>query len=245
MELTGGSTVYGLALGVLTLDTRFPRALGDVGNAATWPFPVAYRIVDGAYPERLAQTETDPDLLESFIDGVRDLERHGVRAIITSCGFLAAHQPALTAAATVPVFASPLLQVPIAARCIRSDQQVGILTARAVLTEQHFRGAGWRSTDISTVQAAPPADSEFVRTFVGNRAQVDINVVDREVEELAARLMEQHPGVGAIVLECANFSPFSPTVRRVTGLPVFDLYTLGIHAYLATTGPTFEAVPGR
>jgi hypothetical protein len=26
-------------LGILMLDTRFPRILGDVGNAQTWPFP--------------------------------------------------------------------------------------------------------------------------------------------------------------------------------------------------------------
>jgi hypothetical protein len=240
MELTGGSTVYGLALGVLTLDTRFPRALGDVGNAATWPFPVSYRIVDGALPERMAQAEPDPEMLSPFIDGVRDLERDGVRAIITSCGFLAAHQRELAAAAAVPVFSSPLLQVPMAAGCIRPDQKVGILTARAVLTERHFHGAGWRSTDVSIVQLAPPEDGEFVKTFVGNRPFVDTADIDREVRDLAQRLVDEHPDVGAVVLECANFSPFSPTVRRVTGLPVFDLYTLGMHAYLATTGPTFH-----
>ena len=240
VELAGGSTVYGLALGVLTLDTRFPRALGDVGNAATWPFPVAYHIVEGAIPERMAQPEPDPELLSPFLDGVRALERAGVRAIITSCGFLAAHQPHLAAAATVPVFSSPLLQVPMAARCIRPTQSVGILTARTVLTELHFEGAGWSSADISVVQLAPSEDSEFVKTFVGNRPHVDTRDLDREVGELAERLVEQHPDVGAIVLECANFGPFSPIVRRVTGLPVFDLYTLGIHAYLATSGPSFE-----
>jgi hypothetical protein len=39
-------------------------------------------------------------------------------------------------------------------------------------------------------------------------------------------------------LECANFSPFAAIVRRVSGLPVFDLYTLGIHAQLATDTDT-------
>jgi Asp/Glu/hydantoin racemase len=178
-------------------------------------------------------------MLRPFIDAMHELERDGVRAIITSCGFLAAHQGELAAAAAVPVFSSPLLQVPMAARCIRPDQKVGILTARAVLNERHFEGAGWRSADISIVQLAPPEDSEFVKTFVGNRPHVDTDDLDREVRDLAERLVEQHPDVGAIVLECANFGPFSPIVRRVTGLPVFDLYTLGMHAYLASTGPSF------
>ena len=238
--VSGGSTLYGLAVGVLMLDTQFPRVVGDVGNATTWPFPVTYHIVEGAIPERMAQPEPDPELLTPFIEGVRRLEREGVAAIITSCGFLAAHQPELAAAASVPVFSSPLLQVPFAARAIRPEAQVAILTARTVLTERHFRGAGWDPADISTVQLAPAPDSEFVKTFVGNRPQADFAILRREVRELAERLMALYPDVGAVVLECANFGPFSPIVRRVTGLPVFDLYTLGMHAYLATTGPTFD-----
>ena len=38
-------------LGILMLDTRFPRIPGDVGNPATWDFPVRYRVVEGATPE--------------------------------------------------------------------------------------------------------------------------------------------------------------------------------------------------
>jgi Asp/Glu/Hydantoin racemase len=241
MTVNGGSTLYGLALGVLMLDTQFPRALGDVGNAATWPFPVTYHVVEGAIPERMAQPDPDPALLAPFVEGVRRLERDGVPAIVTSCGFLAAHQDELVAAASVPVFSSPLLQVPFAARSIGPDAKVGILTARTALTERHFRGAGWDPAEISTVQLAPAPDSEFVRTFVENRPHTHPAILRREVRELSERLMAAHPDVGAVVLECANFGPFSPIVRRVTGLPVFDLYTLGMHAYLATTGPTFDA----
>ena len=32
-------------LGILMLDTRFPRVPGDVGNPSTWPFPVRYAVV--------------------------------------------------------------------------------------------------------------------------------------------------------------------------------------------------------
>jgi hypothetical protein len=32
-------------LGVLMLDTRFPRVKGDIGNPATFDFPVRYRVV--------------------------------------------------------------------------------------------------------------------------------------------------------------------------------------------------------
>lgn len=236
MRMIGGRTIYGRHLGVLTLDTRFPRLPGDVGHAGTWPFPVAYRVVEGALPRLLARAEPDEELLAPLLDGLRDLEREGVRAIITSCGFLAIYQRQLADAVSVPVFASSLLQVPVAARSIRRDQRVGILTARAVLTEQHFRGAGFDPADIPVVQMAPAESSEFVRTYVGNRAEVDPDDLEREIRELALGLVRDHPDVGAIVLECANLSPFREIVRRATGRAVFDLYTLGMHAYLASGG---------
>ena len=59
---------------------------------------------------------------------------------------------------------------------------------------------------------------------------------EQEIAELARRTMREHPDVGAIVLECANFSPFSGLVRHITGLPVFDLHTLGLHACATTDG---------
>src|SRR5215216_3062485 len=115
-RLRGGRTVYGQALGILMLDTRFPRPPGDVGHAATWPFPVCYRIVQGAQPHRIMGETPDPALLAPFVEAARELEAAGVRAITTSCGFLAAFQRELAAAVSVPVLTSALLQVPLAAR---------------------------------------------------------------------------------------------------------------------------------
>jgi hypothetical protein len=49
----GGKAVYGAAVGILMLEARFPRIPGDVGNATTWPFPVLYKVVRGASPDRV------------------------------------------------------------------------------------------------------------------------------------------------------------------------------------------------
>ena len=48
----GGKTLYGASVGILMLETRFPRIPGDMGNAETWPFPVLYKVVPGASPRR-------------------------------------------------------------------------------------------------------------------------------------------------------------------------------------------------
>src|SRR4051794_28111584 len=98
----GGYTTYGHAIGILMLDTSFPRLPGDIGHAATFDFPVLYQVVEGAAPDRLI-LERDPRLLSPFVEGARRLERSGVRAITSSCGFLALFQRELAEAVAVPV----------------------------------------------------------------------------------------------------------------------------------------------
>lgn len=36
MKIIGGYTNYGQDIGILMLDTRFPRIIGDIGNANTF-----------------------------------------------------------------------------------------------------------------------------------------------------------------------------------------------------------------
>ena len=43
MNIRGGRTFYGQDIGILMMDTKFPRIPGDPGNAATFDFPVCYK----------------------------------------------------------------------------------------------------------------------------------------------------------------------------------------------------------
>jgi aspartate/glutamate racemase len=225
------------------LDTRFPRPPGDVGNATTWPFPVRYRVIEGAESRRVIGT-TDPALLQPFIDGARELERDGVRLITTSCGFLAIFQRELQAAVSVPVLTSSLLQVPLASRLIRADQRVAIITSRDELTEQHYAGTGWSSKEIPVVVSVLPQDAQMTNVYSSKipeveRPEADPALLERELVEAATKTVRDHPNVGAIVLECTNYVPYADAVRRSTRKPVFDLYTLVMQSYLATGGRDF------
>ena len=68
MIVKGGYTNYGQEVGILMLDTFFPRIPGDMGNATTWPFPVLYRVVKGASPERVVLNQA-----AGLLDEVRSL----------------------------------------------------------------------------------------------------------------------------------------------------------------------------
>jgi hypothetical protein len=236
--LKGGRTLYGLELGVLMLDTLAPRLAGDVGNAETWPFPVHYHVVRGADPSRIMGKDPDPTLLAPFLDGARELERLGVRAITTSCGFLAIFQRELQEAVSVPVLTSALLQVPYASRIIGPAKRVGILTERPNLTERHFNGVGWSARDIPVAVTAMPDGAYFPTVYIDNTPEADPERLERDMIELATRAVREHPDTGALVLECTNFVPFSQRLRQLTGLPIFDLYTLVAHTRLASDGAT-------
>jgi hypothetical protein len=238
-KLRGGQTTYGHALGILMLDTKFPRIQGDVGHAETWPFPVLYHVVKGAKTNRIMGSEPDPDLIAPFLAGARALEGQGVRAITTSCGFLAVFQRELAAAVSVPVVTSSLLQVPFVAKTLKPEQKVCIVTERPHLTERHFAGVGWSSKDQPAIVAAMPESARFPKTFIDDSTEADAEVLESDVVETARTALRNSPEIGAFVLECTNFVPFSQAVRAATNLPVFDLYTMVMQVYLATTGRAF------
>src|SRR5450830_1704998 len=108
---------YGELIGIIMLDTVFPRIPGDVGNATTFPFPVRYKRVNGASVKRVVK-EADPQLLQPFIEAAQELEMEGVKAITTSCGFLVMFQKQIADAVKIPVLTSSLLQVPFVSKLL-------------------------------------------------------------------------------------------------------------------------------
>ena len=95
-RVRGGENQYGFTVGILMLDTRFPRIPGEMGNATTFPFPVRYHRVAGAIPDLVVRRGA-AGLLPAFVDGARQLEREGVGAISTNCGFLVKFQKEMAA----------------------------------------------------------------------------------------------------------------------------------------------------
>src|SRR6185312_4493566 len=126
----GGKAIYGAPLGILMLEAKFPRIPGDMGNAATWPFPVLYRVVKGASPERVV-LHAAAGLLDDFLAAAEDLVAQGAEAITTNCGFLSVFQRELAARVQVPVATSALIQVPWVQATLPPGKRVGIITVSA------------------------------------------------------------------------------------------------------------------
>lgn len=227
----GGKGFYGQPIGILMLDAVVPRLPGDIGNGFTFNFPVRYKVVKGAPGTKIIFSK-DPSLLQPFIDGAQELEREGVRAITTSCGYLALFQRQLADSVHIPVFSSSLIQIPMVARMIRSDQKIGILCANSTtLSEEHLEAAG--ISNIPVVIKGSENTPAFYNVFPTNGDKLDYYACRDGVLKMVQDLLEEHPEVGAIVCEGTNFALFRPYVQDVTGIPFFDIVTLTHMVYRA------------
>src|ERR1700754_4933182 len=158
----GGKAVYGARVGILMLEARFPRIPGDMGNALTWPFPVLYRVVSGATPEKVVLKGAE-GLLPDFLAAAQELVGLGAEAITTNCGFLSLFQRKLAAHLRVPVASSSLMQVPWVQSTLPPDRRVGILTVcRAALTSAHLEAVG---IPLDTPIAGTENGREFYRVL--------------------------------------------------------------------------------
>lgn len=216
-------------IGIIMLDTVFPRIPGDIGNRETFDFPVIHQIVTGATPE-LVVRRPDRSLIEPFVEAARSLAQRGAAAITTSCGFLAIFQQELAGAVEIPVFSSSLIQIHLARVLATPGQKIGVLTAsRNSLTRAHLEGVGAAGSSLA-IQGMDDMP-EFTSVFLGGKTTLDRAACRVEMIAAAEKLITEHPEVGPIVLECTNMPPYSGDIRRATGRPVFDVVTLTRHVY--------------
>jgi hypothetical protein len=223
-----------VAIGVLCLDTSFTKIHGHIRNPATFDFPVAYKVVPGATAERVV-SQADPALLEPFITAARELERDGVAAITSGCGFLVLFQSQLAGSVSVPLYSSSLIQVPMVHRMLRPDQKVGLLVARKQsLTRRHLAAVGAESVPIRV--AGMDGQPEFREVILeARRADLDAGRLGQEVLGVAEDLVRGNPDIGALVLECTDLVPFAHAIQARVGLPVFDIVTLTEMVHQALT----------
>jgi len=218
----GGKTVFGANVGILMLETQFPRVVGDMGNALTWPFPVQYRVVRGATPDLVVRNDASL-LTQLFIDAAKDLVASGADGVTTNCGFLALIQKELSQAIGVPVAASSLMQVPWIQAMLPADKRVGILTiSKDSLSDKHLKAA---SIMLDTPIGGTVPNSEFSSGILNDRLTLDFDQCRKDNLAAAENLMKLHPNIGAIVLECTNMVPYAADIRKQTGVPVYSIYS--------------------
>ncbi len=220
----GGKALYGAPLGILMLEARFPRIPGDMGNGTTWPFPVLYRVVSGASPEKVVlqgrgraaagfhRCREGPGAARrrghhhqlrfpvAVPEGARGRGRRARCDLVPDAGAVGAGDTA-------------------AGQARRPRHGVGL-----DITPAHLEGAG---VPLDTPLVGTENGREFFRVLIkAEKDDMDVALAEQDVVEAGKELVARHPEVGAIVLECTNMPPYAAALQAEVGLPVYDIYSM-------------------
>ncbi len=218
----GGKTVYGARVGILMLDTKWPRPPGDTGNALTWPFPVLYKVVSGA-TARVVIHEKGKGLGPAFLDAAAELVKDGADGITTTGGFLAIFQKQLAAHVNVPVASSSLMQIPLVQNLLPPGKRVGVLSVQGDrITAEHWDAVG---APHDTPVMGTEGGREFTRVMLNDEIELDYGLAEQDIVEAGEKLLKLHPEVGALVLENHNMAPYSRALNMRLRVPIFNVYT--------------------
>ena len=213
-------------LGILMLDTQFPRILGDAGNPDTYTTDVVIHIVENVSSLDVVNDQQMPsDILQQFIDAARSLEQEGVSAITSTCGFLFKEQDSISAAVDVPVMVSPLsLYGDIKNKIGRL--KIAILTAseRDLISLLHPS----KDIEINEVEIIGMEDcTAFSEAILRDKQDQLKDLRSDEIEEFIKsnliELLSDRTDIGAILIECGNLPPYIPAIKSVTDLPVYSI----------------------
>ena len=214
-----------LPLGILMLNTRFPRVPGDIGNADTFPYPVRYRVIEMATVDRIVTADgpTGP-IMDAFVEAAHDLAAEGVVSLTTSCGFMAIAQQNLADRCPLPMLASSLCQIPLIQSTLPAGRRVGVITIDSrALTAAHFVGVG-APTDLPI--EGVEGGEELARVIQNDLTTLDRQRAEKDVIDAGHRLLAKAPDVGAIVLECTNMAPYARALAVSVRRPVYDIIGL-------------------
>jgi len=203
--------------------------IGNSTNPDSFQFPVKYSKVKGANVHTILESPCQ-NTLQTMINEVQDMERQGIKAITTSCGFNAIFQQKLADAVNIPIFTSSLMQVPLVQNMLGPQKVIGVITAKkSALSAEHLKNAGINS-DLSLHIEGLESFAEWNKIFLTPNEDIDLKKVENDIINLVTSMMKQSD-IGAFVLECTDLPPFADAIRKATGRPVFDFVTMTNFVY--------------
>ena len=214
-------------LGMVRLDCDYPPSRGEVDHPSSFDYKVLYRVVPGLTFDVCVRGAMSPVVQQELINAIEYLRDRGVAGITSDCGFMMHYQRLARRATKLPVFMSPLAQLPAIICGFDGSDGIAIFTASAKWLEQMrvLIGESY-GVDIAASRFVV-VGCEDVPGFAGvamgqkvNKAAVTLTMVVK-----AQHMLANHPRVRAILMECTEMQSYSGALREATGLPVYDAIT--------------------
>lgn len=207
-----------LSIGIIMLNTDFPRPLGDVGNPQSYQYEVQIFKLTHANVDNVVFQGLSEDVIQEVIAAGHQLKASGVSLLTTSCGFLAPLQAQVQQAVGLPFIASSLCLLPFIRQCFGVHSPIGIITFDSrQLQATHFNG----HYDDQLFIAGIEAGQELHTVIKSGKPHLNEQLAQTDVINAALTLMDKKPQ--CLLLECTNLSPYKGALREHFALPVFDL----------------------
>lgn len=200
-----------------------PRA-GSLLNPATFDFPIVVETVEGAWADVIIRG--DQRLESACIAAAQRLVERGAAAISSNCGFFIRHQAAVAASVKVPVVLSTLILVPSLLRQLPPAAKLAIVTADSTNMGGDLLGldspADRAKVVIGGIEGGKLLQNEMRRPPL----PTEDSDIEADVAACIARLRAAHSEIAALLFECTAFPRVTSALRRITGLPIYDIANL-------------------
>jgi hypothetical protein len=150
----------------------------------------------------------------------------------------------LAARLPIPIATSALLQIPSVKTLLPPTCVIGVLTYDGnKLGKHHFEQL---DVDVSLIRICGLPANGRLRAVIQEGAKYDAASMKDEIVSEAVALCKEYDNIGAIILECTQMPPYADAVQKALGIPVYDVYTLGMWFYsgLSRELPRFLIVQG-
>jgi hypothetical protein len=148
----------------------------------------------------------------------------------------------LAARLPIPIATSALLQIPSVKTLLPPTSVIGVLTYNGKkLGKHHFEQLG---VDVSQIRIRGMPANGHLRAVIQEGAKYNAASMGDEIVGEAVALFKEYDNIGAIILECTQMPPYADAVQKVLGIPVYDVYTLGLWFYsgLSRRSPRFRTM---
>ena len=237
-----GRNISGVTIGLIQFRANLPMIPGNMGNAATFDFPMLYKEMAADNALDVMATEPVQQFTDAAVEAANWLELQGVRAIMGNCGFFGHYQKVIQDRIDTPFFSSSLMMLPMMVRSMPNSAKVGVLTANGPLLSSGpaMENCGLSPEDKKNrvVVEGCEDDPEFARAMACNGAY---NPMRFEADVIAGikRLLKKDKDIAVILLECTELSPHAHAVQRLVNMPVWDYTSLTKWIYSGTVRRPF------
>ncbi|MBL8267281.1 hypothetical protein [Steroidobacter sp.] len=213
------------ALGIVEMANKPLRHPGNLGNPATFGYPVVYAGAATAFTDRILNR--DPAVAADYVRQGERLQEQGIKALLTTCGFNIAYQTEIARRLPVPVATSSLLLLPLLLRLVSVDRIVGVITFdQKQLDPTLLTLAGVTESDLARLKILGLDGTRTWHELRKPEPELPLDAIGDDLMASIRRLVSETPTLGGILLECSALCPFSPRIRAETGLPVLDFVSL-------------------